>query len=123
MERLQTELPDQIVVGGAKFVWHPGYHSPLLEDGKMAALQRPQAQIHHYTDFPFFPIPLSPVLVSSSQSTSVLATLSKVPTQGELEAVQPSPESPSWVTSNPAPQALLQACGPESWQLSLSERD
>ncbi|CAB1439041.1 unnamed protein product [Pleuronectes platessa] len=25
MERLQTELPDQNVVGGAKFVWHPGY--------------------------------------------------------------------------------------------------
>ncbi|CAB1442273.1 unnamed protein product [Pleuronectes platessa] len=24
MERLQTELPDQNVVGGAKFVWHPG---------------------------------------------------------------------------------------------------
>lgn len=28
-----------------------------------------------------------------------------------------SPLSPGWVTSNPAPQAFLQACGPESWQL------
>lgn len=30
---------------------------------------------------------------------------------------KPSPLSPGWVTSNPAPQASLQACGPESWQL------
>ncbi|CAB1428697.1 unnamed protein product [Pleuronectes platessa] len=31
MERLQTELPDQNVVGGAKFVWHPGYWSAPFE--------------------------------------------------------------------------------------------
>lgn len=30
---------------------------------------------------------------------------------------KPSPLSPGWVTSNPAPQAALQACGPESWKL------
>lgn len=36
-----------------------------------------------------------------------------------------SPLSSGWVTSNLAPQALLQACGPESWQLReaiVSER-
>lgn len=30
---------------------------------------------------------------------------------------KPSLLSPGWVTSNLTPQALLQACGPESWQL------
>lgn len=30
---------------------------------------------------------------------------------------KPSPLSLGWVTSNLAPQAFLQACGPESWQL------